>query len=64
MGRGHLSINKDRKEVYVNTSFLPNFSIFLIIIICPLFCSRAVYENNIDYLPREVFKGMKNMISM
>ena len=31
---------------------------------CPLCCSRVVYENNINYLPREVFKGMKNIMAM
>ena len=64
VGRGHLRINEDKKEVYVNTCLPLNFSTFLIIMMCPLCCSRAVYENNIDYLPHEVFKGMKNMMSM
>ena len=62
--RGHLRINEDRKKVYVNTCLPLNFSIFLIIMMCPLCCSRVVYENNINYLPREVFKGMKNIMAM
>ena len=36
----------------------------LIVMMCLLCGSRAVYENNIEYLPRGVFEGMKNMMSM
>lgn len=51
------------RVMIINLS-LNYFNVLLIISIRLLCFSRVVNNNSIEYLPREVFKGSKNILSM
>ena len=51
------------RAMMINLS-LNYFNVLLIISIRLLCFSRVVNNNSIEYLPREVFKGSKNILSM